>query len=202
MRSTLLILCAAITTTACSSSSSGGDSTTDAGSDTSTADSSTNDGAMAHDSAAVDASDSSVDDASEAGGACNTLANVAQPVTIEQVAALPPAPQGGTFVDGTYVLTDFTAYTGADGQTGPEGTTQITLQVSGDTFQVVSDDTPTTRTVSVVVSGTNVTATDTCPDAMVFDERFTATATGFVIYLGADGMDAGGPTLAETFTKQ
>jgi hypothetical protein len=200
MRSTFLVLCAALTAAACSSSSSPSDTGTDGGE----ADSATSDGSAAQDSATADSApaDSSPDDASDGGTACNTLANIAQTITIQQVASDPPTAQGGTFADGTYAMTDVTIYTGTQGPTGPSGTSKTTIQISGDTFQVVNDGTPGTRTVSAVVSGTSVTATDTCPDSTVFDETFTATTTSFVVYLDGGTDDAGARTVAETFTKQ
>jgi hypothetical protein len=199
MRLTFLVICAAFAATACSSSSGGDDTSTDSGADTST---DASDGSTPLDSATTDGSDSSPDDASDGSAACNTIANVAQTITIQQVASAPPAAQGGTFADGTYAMTDFTIFTGTGGATGPSGTTQTTLQISGDTFQVVSDSTPSTRTVSVVVSGSSVTATDTCPDATLFQETFTTTATTFVVYISDGSTDAGARTIAETFTKQ
>jgi len=196
MRSTFLVICAAFAATACSSSSAD-DTTTDSGADTST---DASDGSAPLDSATTDGSDSSPDDASD--DACNTIANIAQTITIQQVASAPPAAQGGTFVDGTYTMTDVTIYTGPQGPTGPSGTSKTTLQITGTTFQVVNDGTPGTRTVTAVVSGSSVTATDTCPDSTIFHETFTATATSFVVYLDGGTDDAGARTVAETFTKQ
>src|SRR5580704_15253687 len=96
---------------ACSGSSSPGDSTQpDAGGD------------------ARSLPDTGIDDAApDAPGTCNTLVDSAPAITVEQVAGEPPAPQGGTIVDGTYALTAAVIYTGPGGPTGPSGTAQTTL---------------------------------------------------------------------------
>jgi hypothetical protein len=196
MRSTFLLILGAVFVAAGCSSSSGDDTSADSGSDA--ADSAPLDSAAADSSPA----DSSTRDASDGGGACNAVANIAQTIMIQQVASDPPAARGGTFVDGTYAMTDVTIYTGAQGPTGASGTAQTTLEVSGTTFQVVTSGDPATRTVSAVISGSSITATDTCPDSTVFNETFTATATSFVVYLDGGTDDAGARTVAETFTKQ
>jgi hypothetical protein len=49
---------------------------------------------------------------------CNSLPNCAPKVTVNQVAADPPAPQGGTVPDGTYYMTDYTLFLGQGGVVG------------------------------------------------------------------------------------
>jgi hypothetical protein len=134
--------------------------------------------------------------------ACNTLANVAQTVTVQAVAQDPPQSQGGTVADGTYALTDVTLYTGPGGPSGASGHSQVTIQIAGTTIEVVNAGNPPTQTVTLATSGTAFTATDTCPDTKVTQGSYTTTATTFVVFLDGGSGDAGARTLVETFTKQ
>jgi hypothetical protein len=134
--------------------------------------------------------------------ACNALVNGATAVTKTQVAMAPPTLLGGTVVDGTYFLTDYSIFTGPQGATGPMGTVQTTLQITGSTLQVVNSDSPPTRTVTLMTSGTGFTAKTSCPSGLGdILGTYTATATSFVVQLGGNA-DAGTPTVQETFTKQ
>jgi hypothetical protein len=152
---------------------------------------------------AVDAAPAVVDDAtSDAPPACNTLSNIAATITVEQVATDPPAPQGGTPVDGLYTLTATVIYTGTDGPSGAAGTAQTTLQLSGSTIQVASAGEPATRTVTFTTSGTSIASTDACPDTDAHPGTYTATPTTFTVELDGGTDDAGARTLVETFTKQ
>lgn len=179
---------------ACSSSSGGGSTATDGGADGATP----GDGGLATDAApAHDAPGEA-----EAAAACNTVANVAQTVQVQQLAQDPPQPQGGAIADGTYTLTDLSIYTGSGGPTGATGSARITVQIAGGIIQVASDSTPTTQTVSLTTSGTTFVATDTCPDTKVTHGSFTATATTLLIVLDGGADDAGKRTVVETYTKQ
>lgn len=145
--------------------------------------------------------------AAEAAAACNTLANGASSISVQQVAQNPPSAGGGPIVDGTYFLTDATIYTGPGGPTGPGGTTQTTIQITGSTVQVVvADGQPPSRTTTLATSGVSFTSTDTCPDTAVQSGSYTATTTStsttFVVILDGGTDDAGARTLVETFTKQ
>jgi hypothetical protein len=142
------------------------------------------------------------DAADDAPVACNTLVNSAPSITIEQVASDPPAPQGGTPVDGTYVLSAAVIYTGPAGPAGPSGTSQTTLQITGSTIQVVSTGDPLTRTVTFSTSGTSIDSVDNCPDTDTRPGSYTATPTTFIVELDGGTDDAGARTLVETFTKQ
>ncbi len=154
---------------------------------------------------ALSASDSPVDAPAEAtadaAAFCNTVVNSAPVVTVMQVAADPPALNGGSIADGTYEMTAVAIYTGADGPTGASGTAQTTVVVSGATLQVVSAGEPPTRTVTLATNGTAFTATDTCPDSTVSNGTFSANATSFSIVLPGGTDDAGARTVVETFTK-
>jgi hypothetical protein len=161
-------------------------------------------GTGAHD--ALSASDSPVDAPAEATAdaaiSCNTIVNSAPVVTVMRVAADPPTSNGGTIADGTYEMTAVTIYTGADGPTGASGTAQTTVVVSHDTFQVVNSAEPPTRTVTLATSGSEFTATDTCPDSTVTTGTFTATATSLIIVLAGGTDEAGARTVVETFARQ
>jgi hypothetical protein len=151
----------------------------------------------------VDAS--AAPDASVEGGtsmACNTLANTAKPVTVEQLAEGPPSPLGGTVDDGIYVLTSVAVYTGPLGPSGPSGTAQTTIVITGSTVEIANRGEPPTRTTTLSLSGTTFTSTDTCPDNVIATGSFTATSTTLAIFLDGGSDDAGARTVIETFTKE
>jgi hypothetical protein len=134
---------------------------------------------------------------------CNTLVNSGQPVTAMRVASAPPAAQGGTPANGTYLLTSETIYTGAGGATGPSGTQSITIQIQGSTIQVAKSTSPLTSTYDLSTTGTTYTAAGECPPLVGgLMGSYTATTTTFVVSIAAIGSDAGAPTTVETFTKQ
>jgi hypothetical protein len=168
---------------------------TDAGGDAAGDAHSTPDTQGPGDSAASDA-------AADAPPVCNTLVNSGATVTVDQVASDPPAPQGGTLLDGRYTLTTAVIYTGASGPTGSTGTAQMTLQVMGNTVQVAGTGQPATRTVTITTSGTSIDSVDTCPDTDTRSDTYTATPTTFTIQLDGGTDDAGARTVVETFTKQ
>jgi hypothetical protein len=186
---------------ACSSSSSAGN---DGSAEGATAESGADGGALEDVVSGQDAGgqDAAGDAASDAPVVCNTVVNAAPSVTKTQVAMAPPAPQGGTLVDGTYFLTDYTIFTGPQGATGSTGTSQTTLQITGNTLQVADKGSPPTRTVMLTTSGTGFTAKTSCPSGLGdISGSYTATATSLVVQLGGN-PDAGTPTTQETFTKQ
>jgi hypothetical protein len=149
--------------TACSSSSSPGSSVGGDGGEAGLTNEAGPTGETGSDGGSL--ADASSGDAGDGAVACNALANTATPVTGAQVAANPPALQGGTVVDGTYGLTNLTIYTGPDGPAGTTGMSQTTIEISGATIQVVTNGTPGTRTeMFTSTAGGTFTATDTCPD--------------------------------------
>jgi hypothetical protein len=178
---------------ACSSSSPGDSTGTDAGHDAAS---------DAHSTPDTGDAASATDAAPDAPAVCNTLVNSASSITVEQVASDPPAPQGGTPVDGTYALTAAVIYTGPDGPTGASGMSQTTLQITGATIQVVSDGDPATRTITFTTSGTSIASVDTCPDTDTCPATYTATPTTFIVAVDGGTDDAGARTLVETFTKE
>ena len=73
-----------------------------------------------------------------ADGGCNSLANMGPVVQEMYVASDPVTGDGGTIVDGTYVLTAVALYTGPDGGSGSSGATlQDTLAINGTTYERV-----------------------------------------------------------------
>jgi hypothetical protein len=151
-----------------------------------------------------------VDVSSDAPAACNSLANLPPAVTIAEVASDPPPASGGVIVDGTYSLWDVTIFTGPRGAIGSAGSTQTTIQIQGNTVQVVSTAPPTTRTLTLVTNGTSFTATDTCPDATVIQGSYSVNlipgepgvAVTQLVVQFAGGTDEGGArTVQQTFTK-
>ncbi len=54
-------------------------------------------------------------------GGCNTMLNCGTQTNIIEVAQSQPLAQGGSVVDGVYVMTDYTVYTGSGGTAGPTG---------------------------------------------------------------------------------
>jgi hypothetical protein len=134
---------------------------------------------------------------------CNTLVNAGQAVTAVRMADLAPAFQGGAVVDGTYVLTAETQYTGDGGATGTGGSQSITIRIQGSLFQVAKDSNPPTSTYAFAPTGTTYTATGQCPPTLGdIVGSYTATSTTFVASLAAPGGDGGPPVTVETFTKQ
>jgi hypothetical protein len=198
MKLGMRVACVASVLAACSGTSNGsaGDGGNADGADASNA----NDGGTPPADSSSEAA--AADAASDAAPVCNTLANVAQPVTITQVASDPPTPQGGVMADGTYPMTDATIYTGPQGPTGATSMAQTTIRITGNTIQVVTNGSPETRTETLVENGTQFTATGSCPDTSVLQGAYTATATRLVVLLPAGMDDAGARTLVETFTKQ
>jgi hypothetical protein len=67
---------------------------------------------------------------------CLSLENCGSKVNVTHVAQAPPVAAGGTVVPGTYVMTDYTIYTGAGGATGGAGAWVIETQY----LSLLSDD--------------------------------------------------------------
>jgi hypothetical protein len=159
-------------------------------------------------SAGDGAGEPSADDAaadsgeSDAGPPCNTIANAAPVVSVTQVAADPPGPQGGTIVDGTYWGTSVTIYTGPNGPTGATGTSQMTALVQGSTVQLVTSGQPARRTIALTTADAGFTSVDTCPASQTSQGGYTATPTTLTFFLPGGTDDAGARTVVDTLTKQ
>jgi hypothetical protein len=128
--------------------------------------------------------------------ACNALKNVGELVTIQALASDPPAPEGGALADGTYVATSAVLYTGSGGASGPTTqTTQLTIQIDGSHVETVIEGERSSATFAT--SGTRITSTTTCPDRVVQENGYSATATSFLVFIPR----AGGKMLVETLTR-
>jgi hypothetical protein len=159
--------------------------------------------AAAPDAATADAPAASDDAAADAGAPCNTIANGAPVVDVTQIAADPPAPQGGVIVDGTYWETSLDIYTGPSGPAGVSGTSQTTALIQGESVQLVNSGPPTRRTIMLTTTAdAGFTSVDTCPDVQTSQGAYTATPTTLVIFLPGGTDDAGARTVVETLTKQ
>jgi hypothetical protein len=110
-----------------------------------------------------------------------------------QVATNPPAPLGGTIVDGTYHLSQSLTYTGPGGAAGPTATTiQDTLVITNAASGIAtveevssSDGAPDGRTsFRFTPAGTTATAAITCPSLNSVSFGYTATATTFMPVVG------------------
>jgi hypothetical protein len=97
-----------------------------------------------------------------------------------------------------------TYYTGTGGASGPTGTTsQVTIEVSGDTVQVVSSSGGTTShlTVTIGTGGSSLTYADVCPVSATLNGSYSATPTTLTVMLPV-ASDSGATTLVEDFVKQ
>ncbi len=132
---------------------------------------------------------------------CNAVVNRATLVDTVAMAVAAPTPQGGPIVDGTYVVSASTVYTGVGGQTGSTGVVyQATSVNSAGTYQFVDQGGGSVQRSrgTFVVSGNDINITQTCPDPTSLTyTKLDASATAFTIY------DVTNPALvgALTFTK-
>jgi hypothetical protein len=195
MKLSLVLCCTALLAAGCSSSPS--DTSGDAGHADSALASETSAG---HEAGFDAPAETATEDAEMEAVVCTTLANTAAAVPVQTFAVDPPTPLGGTIVDGTYLMTEAAIYTGPDGPSGTNGTSQTTIQITGSTIQIVSAGDPPTRTITLATSGTSFTSTDTCPDtSTVIQGSYTATATTFVVQFPGGSDDAGARTVVESF---
>jgi hypothetical protein len=183
---------------ACGTSSGGRALSADAGSQGATDDASLDEGGGVETGAGTEGG--SADAARDGSGACNALANLGAQVPGVLVASAAPAPNGGTLVDGTYVLTKYQVYTGPGGPSGSAGNSfASTLVLAGSTYQAVSNQGSGDERVSgaFMTSGTSYTASVTCPASSVTTVGYTFDGTTFV-QLGSVGAN----TLEFTYAKQ
>ena len=144
-----------------------------------------------------------------AGQPCNTLANVATAITPTCTTGTMPAGEGGTIVDGTYVLTAQTYYNVA---ACPAGALSETVVIAGSCFQAAFGDALTGNgSVSVAVQGNNYTQTATCtffsfdasgarPDGP--GKTYTATATTFTLFTNNSAVGNDNPDRVEVLTRR
>jgi hypothetical protein len=139
----------------------------------------------------------------DANNPCNTLSvGGAAAIPLNQVASEAPAAMGGTFSDGTYLLTRYTTYTGPGGATGPLPLSlRIRWDLAGGTVQSVEADGDGTNvrhfTARLTTSGTRFTETQSCPRATVDEGTYSATATSVTEWVSDKGQ-----VVEAVFTKQ
>jgi hypothetical protein len=143
------------------------------------------------------------------GQVCNALVLTGAAVTPTCTTGTMPTGQGGTIVDGTYVLTAATYYTASDCPTDPM---METIELAEGCFQASTGPPPLTTTGSetFTIAGSNITFTRTCfqvdagHGATVVDNgpatpaTFTATDTTFSLFV----QRATQPSSDLVFTKQ
>jgi hypothetical protein len=132
------------------------------------------------------------------GAGCSAIENVGDTITQEQASGTPPAPMGGTILDGTYALTRSQAYPPVTAD--PPAHTKETIQIAGTVLDiaVMSDDFPNgfTARANIGAAGTEMTALYLCgPGAGAsFMMGYTATATELILISD--------PGNVATFTKR
>jgi hypothetical protein len=141
------------------------------------------------------------------GDGCNTTTLAGPCVTTQLSSATAPTPAGGTIVAGTYNLTSSTFYGSADAgnqQQDVRKTLMVSL-VTAVAFTLDQVDQSGDRTDrahgTVVISGTTVTFTPTCPPPGDGGDKggsasFTATSTTFTLIQAKNGS-----TQVEVYTK-
>lgn len=134
-------------------------------------------------------------DTGDAASACNTLANDGAPVTLRVAVGQAPAPRGGSITDGTYVLTDAVRYTGSSGTKGGGSTLRMTVRIIGSAAEIADGDQRASAKFST--SGTQLVATDTCPDNHTQTLGYTATNSALTVISHDSGA-----SVVEVFSKE
>jgi hypothetical protein len=137
------------------------------------------------------------DTSASSGDTCNTVVADGPCVTVQVSAAAAPTPAGGTIVAGTYRLTSETFYGAAGGnQQDDRRETYVVSGVTALGFTLDQSRTSGTHVErsrgTVVVSGTTVTLTPTCPPPgdggnNGGSAQFTATANTFSLIQAKNG---------------
>lgn len=151
--------------------------------------------------ASVDAPlDASKDAATYGPVSCNMVANTAPIIAQQYATGDPPAPTGGSIVDGTYFVTAATIFTADAGATGPTGALiRETNVIAGETFQIASGS--LSQTGSFSTNGSAINVAIHCPAGTPAQPFVTYDANGRVIRVYSARSDAG-VTASYTFTKQ
>jgi hypothetical protein len=149
--------------------------------------------------------------ASDGGSGCNSVALVGSPVAEVQVASAAPSPQGGTLLNGTYVLVAVNVYTGTGGATGSNGKTdQMTVVVSNATasgaqvqIAQAKNGSPNNLNATLTTSGSTLTANQTCPPQPSMPAAYSVLqpTAGPVQFLFFDQSNPS-QTTVQTFNKQ
>jgi hypothetical protein len=118
------------------------------------------------DASGAPAPDDAGDDSS-ASQPCNNVALSGSPVAVTRIATPAQSGDGGTVVDGTYVVTAFYVYTGYDGGTGPTSATyRATNVIEAGTFEFVQEfdgGPPLPASGTFTLSGPSVLIGPLCP---------------------------------------
>jgi hypothetical protein len=82
-------------------------------------------------------------------------------------------------------------------------TSEVTIEVTGETVQVVSTSGGATShlTVTIGTTGSSLRYVDTCPVSSTLNGSYTATPTTLTVMLHVE-TDSGATTLVENFVKQ
>jgi hypothetical protein len=136
-------------------------------------------------------------------GPCDELTNSAPVVMIGSVPTRPPAPTGGTIVDGTYFVTNVTVFNIPD-DAGVSGFTyqQTNVAKAGtyDAVTSVNKAAPTFASGTFTTSGTSISVLQQCPIAQPLP--FTGYSSDGVKTLILYGPVGIGGNEAITYTKQ
>ena len=123
----------------------------------------------------------------DAGGDCNAIAQQGSQVIATFTSGDPPAPTGGTIVDGTYVLTSATYY----GTMVTSTVSETAVVASGCIMAVLTDQQSGAierNNLAYTTSGTDLTETHTCPLSTVTTTvSFSTTATTLTLSYTIDG---------------
>lgn len=151
--------------------------------------------------ASVDAPlDAGKDTSTDGPPLCNMVANTAPTIGQQYAAGEPPAPTGGTIIDGTYFVTAATIFTADAGVTGPTGALiRQTNVIAGKTFEIASGS--LSQTGSFTTNGTAIEIKINCPVGTPAPPFVTYDADGHVVRVYSARNDAG-VTASYTFTKQ
>lgn len=125
------------------------------------------------------------------GNDCGELANQGVPISEVQHSGEPPAPQGGTLLDGDYVLTGREVYSPSTADAEPH---TATLRLMAGQYELVRNggvrETGTFSTMSIALK-----LSAKCPSAMTLSKPYTATATTLSITTVSEN-------LVEIFSRQ
>lgn len=105
------------------------------------------------------------------GGVCNDVVQTGQLIDRTAISGDPPVATGGTIVDGTYDLTEYSVYVGTAGSPGPTGiTAKETARIAGGKIDEIREIGGTGKTTTVTttssvysVTGATFAETDVCP---------------------------------------
>ena len=156
--------------------------------------------------AAADAVPADSRDAADAETKCNTMPFVG--VLIDEIAeaTTAPAAQGGSLLDGTYVLGKVALHTGAGGAAGPTGKKDSALVViNASQVELAAEGGKRRASANFTVSGTTLTSEQYCPEANQQVVEFTATPTQLIVFMpkSSPTVDGGGMRVrVQTYDRQ